>query len=168
MWKDRCEKLSLKNNINKSEILKNNVRMCKNSINKEISAYVEQATNLSDVPNKLDTIIKKCKKIAIFDLNQTETLTAGKNIIIKTNLDFIPEIAYVEIQNNNDPRDYIGAYYDGKNTTSNSDNEGYSTSVSNTLKPAIYDHELKKDSVILKCHSTGGIRITIKKLIVIG
>lgn len=106
--------MSIKNNIDKTEQLANNLKERVDSINQTITSNNGQSSNsLSDIPNNIKNMISKnYKKIAIMGIN--EKIYPGGFRGEKTfqiNLDFTPKILLVGIIPRNSKASFAHSKY---------------------------------------------------------
>lgn len=94
---------SLKNEIDNTDRLKNNIIKIKENINNEIVSLGEsEISNLFETPNKLEAIMASCVKTATVSLNHKYTINGktSKNFSIPINASFVPKIIYFETECN--------------------------------------------------------------------
>ena len=132
---------NLKNTINKTETLLNNVKLAKDKINETVvRGGGITSKSLSEIPNNIKNMISKnYKKIAIVDKNVLLTSNESwKEFSIDLNLNFKPSRVICRLENNNryDTRSSIdstmdySADYAGNGIGSNADYYAYITQVS--------------------------------------
>ena len=90
---------NLKNTINKTETLLNNVKLVKNKINETIvRGGGITSKSLSEIPDNIKSMISKnYKKIAI--INSGINIPSQKLITVSINLNFTPSIIIADIDN---------------------------------------------------------------------
>lgn len=96
--------MDLKNTINNTNTHKENIKQVATQIdNKLVELGGEQATDLSDVANKMGAMVTgNYKKVAILDIDKTEYGDEyWKETEIPINLDFTPSIVIISIQPTN-------------------------------------------------------------------
>ena len=127
--------MSLKDEINNTNTQKDNLKTVANSIdNKLVELGGEQATNLADVPNKMNGMISQYKKIAIGGRKHFRVEDKINELRIDMNLDFTPTIIFCNVWrvsmfendrfcgtadsrynindgNNNVTDEYVGSYF---------------------------------------------------------
>lgn len=91
--------MSLKDEINNTNTQKENIKTVANNIdNKLVELGGEQATNLADVPNKMNGMISQYKKIAIGGRKRFNLATGDENELrIDINLNFTPTIIFCNV-----------------------------------------------------------------------
>lgn len=90
--------MSLKTEIDNTNTQRENLKTVANKIdNKLVELGGEQATNLSDVPNKMGAMVGQYKKVA--NIKSNISIPSKKTITITTNLSFIPSIIIADIDN---------------------------------------------------------------------
>lgn len=93
--------MSLISAINNTNIQKENLKIVAVNIdNKLVELGGEQATNLSDVPNKIDSLKASLKKIYIKNVKQKVTVTSGYDMGYNFSIspDFEVEKLYIQVQ----------------------------------------------------------------------
>ena len=132
---------NLKNTINKTETLLNNVKLAKDKINETVvRGGGITSKSLSEIPNNIKNMISKnYKKIAIVDKNVLLTSNESwKEFSIDLNLNFKPSRVICRLENNNrygirssiDSTMNYSADYAGNGIGSNADYYAYITQVS--------------------------------------
>lgn len=90
--------MSLVSEINRTETKKNKTKQVAVNIdNKLIELGGEQAIDLNDVPNKINTLFSKTDKIAVLDINKEVNRTGSK--VIDVTVDFSINTANFNVKN---------------------------------------------------------------------
>lgn len=90
--------MSLVSEINRTETEKNKTKQVAVNIdNKLIELGGEQAIDLNDVPNKINTLFSKTDKIAVLDINKEVNRTGSK--VIDVTVDFSINTANFNVKN---------------------------------------------------------------------
>ena len=113
--------MSLQTEISNTNTQKENIKKVANKIdNKLMELGGEQATDLSDVSNKIIALKKVCKKRAIVNINKTVYASMdSKTESININLDFNPSMAFVYINNNIVTNNNLKYYVNNQESSSN-------------------------------------------------
>ena len=157
--------MSLITEINRTETEKNKVKKVATNIdNKLVELGGEQATDLADVPNKMEVMVKEYNRVATFDLaikipvnNNTQTVT------IPTNTQFIPIFAFVEFNKRFGTQDSDTAKWDTRNGVRSWKDGAYLLAIK--VGNPLFSKENVKFKLTSQAISTN---IEIKKLTLIG
>ena len=92
--------MSLTDTINNTNTQKENIKIVATNIDNKLAELGgERATNLNDVPNKMEGMVGQYKRVAIVNPNTTvfKIPTNPYNLKINVNLPFIPSRVFVKI-----------------------------------------------------------------------
>ena len=168
---------NLKNNINKTDTLKNDLKLARNKINDKIlSGGGTIADTLNDVPSAIDNMLKEnYKKVAIIDLGTDYTFTHSydKNIPIGTKTNYTIKMNGI---NFTPSKIFINVYFDQlidmtpTNTGLCELNKNYEAKqVRGTLKFnfSLSENEIKLNSEIVPKENEVKFKYIIPKIIAI-